>query len=60
MIFEEKYMMSSDKKELKNNELNNKELCEEVKELSMEDLEQVTGGSVRAAAAEDVIVASVR
>ncbi len=36
--------MLNEKKELKNNELNNKELPEGVTELSMEDLEQVTGG----------------
>ncbi len=37
--------MLNEKKELKNNELNNKELPEGVTELSMEDLEQVTGGA---------------
>ncbi len=37
--------MLNDNKELKNNELNNKELPEGVTELSMEDLEQVTGGA---------------
>ncbi len=36
--------MSNDNRELNNNELNNKELPEGVTELSMEDLEQVTGG----------------
>ena len=41
-------------------EVNNEEFCEEVTELSMEDLESVVGGSVRAAEAENVIVASVR
>ena len=36
------------------------ELCEEKTELSIEELESVVGGSVRAAAAEDVIETSVR
>ncbi len=52
--------MSNDNRELNNNELNNKELPEGVTELSMEDLEQVTGGRVRSAPAEDVIETSVR
>ena len=46
--------MSEEKKCMKN------ELCEEVTELTMEELESVVGGSVRAAAAEDVIETSVR
>ena len=36
------------------------ELCEGKIELSIEELESVVGGSVRAAAAEDVIETSVR
>ena len=47
--------MSEEKKCMKN-----EEICEEVKELSMEELESVAGGSVRAAAAEEVIETSVR
>ena len=51
--------MSEEKKELKK-ELKKNECCEGKQKLSIEELESVVGGSVRAAAAEDVIETSVR
>ena len=52
--------MSKTKEELNTLKKEVEAVNEKLRELSIEELESVVGGSVRAAVAENVIVASVR